>query len=100
MSQENRLTNPLPPRPHGFRHLCSLTASKEIKVVIASQRSKLAEGLNDPLVNSAIWTLGVLPSGLSCLRHDLATIQKQSKVMRSEERRVGKECRSRWSPYH
>src|SRR5258708_27777845 len=23
-----------------------------------------------------------------------------SKVKRSEERRVGKECRSRWSPYH
>ena len=22
------------------------------------------------------------------------------KVDRSEERRVGKECRSRWSPYH
>ena len=22
------------------------------------------------------------------------------KPMRSEERRVGKECRSRWSPYH
>ena len=22
------------------------------------------------------------------------------KEMRSEERRVGKECRSRWSPYH
>ena len=22
------------------------------------------------------------------------------KAMRSEERRVGKECRSRWSPYH
>ena len=21
-------------------------------------------------------------------------------VIRSEERRVGKECRSRWSPYH
>ena len=25
---------------------------------------------------------------------------KQSDVPRSEERRVGKECRSRWSPYH
>ena len=24
----------------------------------------------------------------------------QSSVLRSEERRVGKECRSRWSPYH
>ena len=22
------------------------------------------------------------------------------RAMRSEERRVGKECRSRWSPYH
>ena len=25
---------------------------------------------------------------------------KKGKVTRSEERRVGKECRSRWSPYH
>ena len=24
----------------------------------------------------------------------------QDGVLRSEERRVGKECRSRWSPYH
>ena len=23
-----------------------------------------------------------------------------NKMLRSEERRVGKECRSRWSPYH
>src|ERR1041384_2131139 len=27
-------------------------------------------------------------------------IEKDSSVNRSEERRVGKECRSRWSPYH
>ena len=27
-------------------------------------------------------------------------LQKWSKTKRSEERRVGKECRSRWSPYH
>ena len=24
----------------------------------------------------------------------------QAEIERSEERRVGKECRSRWSPYH
>ena len=24
----------------------------------------------------------------------------QKVIIRSEERRVGKECRSRWSPYH
>ena len=26
--------------------------------------------------------------------------KQDSKIRRSEERRVGKECRSRWSPYH
>ncbi len=25
---------------------------------------------------------------------------RKRRVKRSEERRVGKECRSRWSPYH
>ena len=29
-----------------------------------------------------------------------AFIQDYIKSSRSEERRVGKECRSRWSPYH
>ena len=28
------------------------------------------------------------------------TVQVASANTRSEERRVGKECRSRWSPYH
>ena len=27
-------------------------------------------------------------------------LTKAIKIARSEERRVGKECRSRWSPYH
>ena len=31
--------------------------------------------------------LGIMPTGAG-------------KSIRSEERRVGKECRSRWSPYH
>jgi len=35
------------------------------------------------------------------LREDAdGTVQAHSKFLRSEERRVGKECRSRWSPYH
>ena len=29
-----------------------------------------------------------------------AVIDLQALKLRSEERRVGKECRSRWSPYH
>src|SRR6266850_3987216 len=31
---------------------------------------------------------------------DAAIVQDLGAVQRSEERRVGKECRSRWSPYH
>ena len=50
--------------------------------------------------NADIGTL-VGPGGKSLL----ATVVKSDTVrvdfsMRSEERRVGKECRSRWSPYH
>ena len=31
---------------------------------------------------------------------DIANMIAISESTRSEERRVGKECRSRWSPYH
>src|SRR3989454_158771 len=31
---------------------------------------------------------------------DEARFRKRPLISRSEERRVGKECRSRWSPYH
>ena len=48
-------------------------------------------------------TLSVLSSG--CALADWAKNQQSQPVaqqidLRSEERRVGKECRSRWSPYH
>ena len=38
----------------------------------------------------------IVGSGIGGLR----TLEDQHIVLRSEERRVGKECRSRWSPYH
>ena len=40
-----------------------------------------------------------LAKGYRGARSKQYRVAKQS-VMRSEERRVGKECRSRWSPYH
>src|SRR2546430_17448426 len=33
-------------------------------------------------------------------RYRLPLLAEIAKFFRSEERRVGKECRSRWSPYH
>ena len=32
--------------------------------------------------------------------HDGESAMREFDTYRSEERRVGKECRSRWSPYH
>ena len=32
--------------------------------------------------------------------HEIPEAGRNSRLTRSEERRVGKECRSRWSPYH
>ena len=31
---------------------------------------------------------------------EISALQGEDNIKRSEERRVGKECRSRWSPYH
>ena len=38
------------------------------------------------VVGDKVYKLNLVPSGIA--------------LTRSEERRVGKECRSRWSPYH
>src|SRR5207249_7842856 len=57
------------------------------------------------------WSSDVCSSDLSASprrrarpRHDARLarrrVPRRHDVLRSEERRVGKECRSRWSPYH
>ena len=43
----------------------------------------------------------VFEFGDSCqCRRQFGVFDIRLEVLRSEERRVGKECRSRWSPYH
>ena len=46
-----------------------------------------------------------LQMGLSTVSQNLNLLEQEGLIekngfLRSEERRVGKECRSRWSPYH
>src|SRR3989449_4784568 len=50
-----------------------------------------------------IGALSNAPSKRSCASRSLRSAIRRSvmsRMARSEERRVGKECRSRWSPYH
>jgi len=64
-----------------------------------------AEGLFDAARKRP---LSALPRGIGLVTslgaaalHDVVTaLQRRVPHIRSEERRVGKECRSRWSPYH
>jgi len=51
----------------------------------------------------AVGDLGAPPALAASLRgwlRQIAILGAVVVVVRSEERRVGKECRSRWSPYH
>ena len=53
---------------------------------------------NDFVVKSSVGHIRDLPtSGSSKQASDP---KERARQARSEERRVGKECRSRWSPYH
>ena len=45
-------------------------------------------------------TVSELTASEANWRRFLSTASMNYKYSRSEERRVGKECRSRWSPYH
>ena len=46
-------------------------------------------------------TYGVVPDPLAAMAHHPRVLLTDVRFeARSEERRVGKECRSRWSPYH
>ena len=63
----------------------------------------LLRSLEGPLERMAVFTgfylaLASLPWAIASLPKFLLIVYKV--LMRSEERRVGKECRSRWSPYH
>ena len=61
--------------------------------IIVSGKARVVDTQKDNL------TLAVLKKGDGFGEQSLMT-GRPSAATRSEERRVGKECRSRWSPYH
>ena len=56
-----------------------------------------------PMYRARLEAAGATPGSIQSLddlRRLPFTTTEDLRVLRSEERRVGKECRSRWSPYH
>ena len=68
----------------------TIEKENDIKKIPLEQMPVLAQEIRDFLLESLSKTGGHLASNLGAVEL----------TMRSEERRVGKECRSRWSPYH
>src|ERR1041385_245521 len=66
--------------------------------VSSGERSEVDELVQDTFVRAFNSLDGF--RGESSFRTWLFTIERRLLLDRSEERRVGKECRSRWSPYH
>ena len=65
----------------------------------AAGEVKLTDGFKDKLIR---WNSDKLigMESISKEEIDLRKVVKRMRGARSEERRVGKECRSRWSPDH
>ena len=63
---------------------------------ISGGRMELGIGRGD----SARRVLGKPPITIAHTEEAIRVIRELAEGRRSEERRVGKECRSRWSPYH
>ena len=79
-----------------------------VGAVVVLNENVLGEGWNrpitasDPTAHAEIQAMRAAAAALSNYRLTGATlyVTLEPCAMRSEERRVGKECRSRWSPYH
>ena len=69
------------------------------KVMNVSKITQITQGLNEEeFKNFVKEPYAVVPSGKQ--EEWFVVVPKFIQMNRSEERRVGKECRSRWSPYH
>ena len=78
-----------------FRNLLLYRFSQDVPFTEAELLAALEERPARPCGSQETFTLGwTTPFG----RHSENLLQVAEG--RSEERRVGKECRSRWSPYH
>ena len=72
---------------------------KAISKAQAELRTTIAEQLSNPKGDS-IKTQETVQIHLSKETQTKIKEHQLFVLLRSEERRVGKECRSRWSPYH
>ena len=78
----------------GFLKLCRIPKKVAALILILLVTLYcMVTGMRDPIFRTTIMALAVLVA-------IIIDREQNFYISRSEERRVGKECRSRWSPYH
>ena len=82
--------NDVPTSPRKMRLVADLIRGVDVNRALAILRFSTKE--------ASIRMEKLLRSAIS--NYEQKSQQKAENTTRSEERRVGKECRSRWSPYH
>ena len=92
----------LPPAPSMFLSVAQHIGAPSVPVVAVGDKVKVGQVIAEPggfvsafihsSVSGTVKSIGP--------RADLSGRPVTHIEIRSEERRVGKECRSRWSPYH
>ena len=82
------------------------TVKSDIEIARAAEMKPIQEVLNDLNVPDKAEVYSPIGRYIAKIKPEYLDTLKNKKdgklilVTRSEERRVGKECRSRWSPYH
>ena len=85
----------------GSMLLSLLPVSALAAAPVFENRGLISSGTySQPVHNSGIISGGQFNGSVANNSGTISGGQFNGSVARSEERRVGKECRSRWSPYH
>ena len=95
------------PGMQGFFNICKsinvIYHINELKnknhMIISIDAEKAFDKIQHPFMTKTLQKVGIEGTYLNIIKaiYDKPTANI---ILRSEERRVGKECRSRWSPYH
>src|ERR1043166_8318739 len=73
-------------------------AAQDVRDRVSRVRGQLPDDIKEPVI--AKQDSDAQPIIWSALNSERYSTLELTTLARSEERRVGKECRSRWSPYH
>ena len=91
------------PGPEEITLKAFVSRRRQLVNILVAEKNRFSRATSKSVIDSLKRTINFIQSQIDDLDTEIKTTIQNSPVWRakrSEERRVGKECRSRWSPYH